>query len=107
MKTDAMVAKLRSLPGVEAVGGRGADPARRQRRHLGISRRTSPVRARKIRRVERYSVTPDYFKVMRIPLRRGRLFTDADRAGVEHVMVIGERTAQHESGRTPIRSDST
>ena len=44
--------------------------------------------------VERYSVTPDYFSVMRIPLRRGRLFTDADRAGVEHVMLIGEQTAR-------------
>jgi putative ABC transport system permease protein len=44
--------------------------------------------------VERYSVTPDYFNVMRIPLRRGRLITDADRAGVDRVMVIGERTAQ-------------
>ena len=44
--------------------------------------------------VERYSVTPDYFTVMRIPLRRGRLISDADRAGVDRVMVIGERTAE-------------
>jgi putative ABC transport system permease protein len=31
---------------------------------------------------------------MRIPLQRGRLFTDADRLGVEQVMLIGERTAR-------------
>jgi putative ABC transport system permease protein len=44
--------------------------------------------------VERFSVTPDYFSVMRIPLRRGRLFTAADRAGAEQVMLIGEQTAR-------------
>ena len=44
--------------------------------------------------VERYSVTPDYFAVMRIPLRRGRLFTDADRGGAQNVMLIGEQTAR-------------
>jgi predicted permease len=44
--------------------------------------------------VERFSVTPDYFSVMRIPLRRGRLFTDADRKGAEEVMIIGEQTAR-------------
>jgi putative ABC transport system permease protein len=31
---------------------------------------------------------------MRIPLHRGRLFTDADRAGGEDVMIVGDRTAQ-------------
>ena len=31
---------------------------------------------------------------MRIPLRRGRLITDADRAGAEEVMLIGEQTAR-------------
>src|SRR4029077_7371702 len=41
-----------------------------------------------------YSVTPEYFSVMRIPLRRGRLFTGADRAGAEPVMLIGEQTAR-------------
>ena len=44
--------------------------------------------------MERYSVTPDYFTVMRIPLRRGRLFTDADRADAEKVMLVGERTGR-------------
>jgi putative ABC transport system permease protein len=44
--------------------------------------------------VERYSVTPEYFSVMRIPLQRGRLFTDADRAGGEPVMLVAEQTAR-------------
>ena len=31
---------------------------------------------------------------MRIPLRRGRLISDLDRANAERVMVVGERTAR-------------
>jgi putative ABC transport system permease protein len=44
--------------------------------------------------VERYSVSPDYFATMRIPLKRGRLFTEADRTGAPLVMLIGETTAR-------------
>ena len=44
--------------------------------------------------VERYAVTPDYFSVMRIPLRRGRLLNDGDRTDTENVMLIGEQTAR-------------
>ena len=37
------------------------------------------------------TVTPDYLRVMGIPLRRGRFFDDHDRAGGEPVLVIDER----------------
>jgi putative ABC transport system permease protein len=39
-------------------------------------------------------VTPDYFRVMRIALRRGRTFTAEDRAGTPLVMVINEALAR-------------
>lgn len=39
-------------------------------------------------------VTPDYFAVLGIHLRRGRLFTDLDRAGTEPVTVIDETLAR-------------
>lgn len=92
-KTDAMIARLRALPGVEAAAAAGQIP-------LGGSGDTwgFHIEGRAVGSddpsVERYSVTPAYFSVMRIPLHRGRLFTDADRAGSDNVMLIGEETAR-------------
>jgi putative ABC transport system permease protein len=55
--------------------------------------------------VERYSVTPDYFNTMRIPLKKGRLFNSTDTTGSALVMVIGETTARtHWPGENPIGS---
>jgi putative ABC transport system permease protein len=39
-------------------------------------------------------VTPGFFHTMRMPLRRGRTFTDADTAGVAPVVVISEALAR-------------
>jgi putative ABC transport system permease protein len=52
--------------------------------------------------VQRYSVTPDYFRAMGIPLRRGRLITDADATGGQPVIVISEAAARLWSGADPI-----
>jgi putative ABC transport system permease protein len=42
----------------------------------------------------RYSITPGYFDVMGIALRRGRLINDADRAGAPPVFLISESLAR-------------
>lgn len=39
------------------------------------------------------SATPDYFKAMRIPITRGRAFTDEDRATAPRVAIISDSTA--------------
>lgn len=44
------------------------------------------------------AVTPDYWNVMRIPLRQGRFFDDHDRADGEPVLVIDDTLAQHAFG---------
>ena len=44
--------------------------------------------------VDTYSVSPDYFRVMKIPAKRGRTFTDQDRMGAPGVAVISESCAK-------------
>jgi putative ABC transport system permease protein len=48
-------------------------------------------------------VTPDYFRVMRVPLRAGRLFTDADREGAPPVVLVNDALAlQQFPGADPV-----
>jgi len=52
---------------------------------------------------DRYSVSPDYFRVMRIPLKRGRLFTGQDVAAAPQVAIISETCAREQfPNRDPI-----
>jgi len=44
--------------------------------------------------VLRHYVAPDHFRTMRIPLRRGRVFTSSDVAGAPRVTVISETAAR-------------
>jgi predicted permease len=49
------------------------------------------------------SVTPDFFATFRLPIRQGRAFTGADRAGTMPVAVINQKFAEtHFSGVDPI-----
>jgi predicted permease len=44
------------------------------------------------------SVTPDYLKVMGIPLQQGRFFDEHDRIGSDPVVVVDENLARHAFG---------
>jgi putative ABC transport system permease protein len=41
-----------------------------------------------------YAVSPEYFRVMRIPLKRGRLITSSDRMGAPGVALVSESCAR-------------
>ncbi len=50
-----------------------------------------------------YNVTPSYFDAMRIPLRKGRLFTERDNAAGRQVAILNEKAARQMFGdRNPI-----
>jgi putative ABC transport system permease protein len=91
--TNEIVDRLRTLPGVEAAAAAGQIPLGGNGDTWGFHVEGRPS-GPEDPSVERYSVTPEYFAAMRIPLLRGRLIADADRASSEPVMVIGERTAR-------------
>jgi len=92
-RVDAIVTRLRTLPGVDGAAASGQIPLGGNGDTWGFhfqGRPSSPDDPS----VERYAVTPGYFSVMRIPLLRGRPLTDADGAAAENVMLIGEHTAR-------------
>ncbi len=86
--------RLLAIPGVESVGMTSTIPlAGYDTRGVHIQDRPLANRADSPS-ADTYSVTPDYFRVLRIPLKRGRLFTDADRAGAPNVALISESLAK-------------
>ena len=53
--------------------------------------------------VEHYSVTPEYFRVLGIPVLSGTVFSDADTASSRRVVVVSASTAAHVwGGANPI-----
>lgn len=88
---DQLVGAVRGVPGVAATGLTDALPLgdnygwRRWNVQLPDSRRVEPL----VRMVD-----AGYFATMRIPLRSGRAFTDADVPGSEPVIIVNETLAQ-------------
>jgi putative ABC transport system permease protein len=91
--TEQVLARIRTVPGVTDAATAGQIPLGGNGDTWGFHVEGRPVTPEDPE-VERYSVTPDYFRVMRIPLKRGRLLTDADRIDSERAMLIGQRTAE-------------
>jgi len=93
----------RQVPGVEAVAMVDTVPMREGNNPIGYW--TTPALPPEDQQpiVMATCVSPDYFKVMGIPLRRGRLLDERDRAGSEPVVVIDEVMAEQAfHGQDPI-----
>jgi predicted permease len=89
-----LLQKIRTLPGVEAAGLVGVLPL-----GGGFDRASLHVRDRFVPEgqapsPDRYIVSADYLRAMRIPVLRGRAFTDQDRLGTEPVAMISETAAR-------------
>src|SRR5207253_86450 len=84
-----------SVPGVEAASVDGCTPLA-----TGCANSTLRVVGRPDPRpseapgVLRHYIAPDHFRVLRVPLLRGRLFTLGDRAGSPRVAIINQTAAR-------------
>jgi putative ABC transport system permease protein len=98
-------ATLRATPGVEAVGIVSALPFHPSQidTESGLVIAGRPETEVRPGRVQTTVASPDYFAVMQIPLRAGRAFTAADRAGAPAVAIVNETLARrYFAGADPI-----
>jgi predicted permease len=95
--------RARRVPGVQAVATVDTFPMRQGDNEVGYwpAADVPPENERPVALAT--CVSPDYLKVMGIPLRQGRFFNDQDRMGSELVAVIDEVLAQQAfGGKDPI-----
>ncbi len=93
-----LLARTRSLPGVRDVALTDIVPMREGENLLEYWATPEPPPPNQAPFALQSSVTPDYLKVMGIPLHHGRFFTDDDRVGTAPVVVIDDNLAQHAFG---------
>jgi putative ABC transport system permease protein len=89
-----LASRLRALPGVESIGLGSSIVRAPQSSTLSVHGR--PAQNPNVRNlsVPYDSVTPEFFTTLRIPLRRGRLFTSADGPATQRVVVVNESLAR-------------
>jgi len=102
---DALLERLRALPGVESAAAVTLRPLWGT---VGMDwpftiEGQSPKDAERNPLLNFETVTPDYFRTMGIPVRRGRAFDERDREGQRGVVIVGESLARREwPGQDPI-----
>ena len=105
----AALDNVRQLPGVGDVAGVSLRPFEFGAIGSGVAivldgeNPRAPDAWRKHPALNSESVTPGYFRVMGIPLRQGRAFTDVDRSDAAAVVIVSESAAQRLwPGQNPI-----
>jgi putative ABC transport system permease protein len=91
--------RIRGIPGVESVSLAGQIPFARAGGgtgdcwgfHAAGRMKPNPVDDPC---VEHFSITPDYFRVLGIPVLSGRTFTDADGATTQRVILVSQSTSK-------------
>jgi predicted permease len=87
--------RLRALPGVESVGEAFSVPLGVMSADDRLTIEEHPVESGQPEPIVFYNtVSPDYFTTLRIPLRRGRVFTKADSEEAAKVAVVNEAMAK-------------
>jgi putative ABC transport system permease protein len=89
-----LLAKVGTLPGVEAAGLAGVLPLGGNFDRASLHIRDRFVPEGQAPSPDRYIVSVDYLRATRIPVLRGRAFTDQDHLGTEPVAMISETAAR-------------
>jgi len=91
---DRIEGELRGIPTVRSVGMTSSGPlfGGEETGEFTVEGREAAPSAPLVARW--YDMSPGYFRTLGVALRRGRLFTDADRAGAPPVAVINEAAAR-------------
>jgi putative ABC transport system permease protein len=92
-----LLRRLGEMPGVEAAGANNSPPFVPQRpwNRTQIVGETQPVTAQSQNPVANFqTVSADYFRVLRIPLVRGRSFEAGDKLNAPQVCIVSERLAK-------------
>ena len=92
---DLVRAAVRGVPGVVGVGTANQLPLGGNIDSYGIGAEDKPLANPELAPyADRYAVSPDYMTTMRIPIRRGRSFTDADnRDSMPRVAIVSAALA--------------
>ena len=99
---DELMARIQQLPGLESAAFARVAPLTREREGGRVWRLGEQGDDRAIT-VSRNFVSPDYFRVLRIPLLRGRVFDERDRAGAQPVAIVNETMARRTwPGQDPV-----
>jgi predicted permease len=86
--------EMRTLPGVTRAGMVSNGPLFGGRETGEFLREGAANDAREVMSAFWYDMSPSYLPALGLPLRRGRLFTSADRAGAPSVALINEAMAR-------------
>ncbi|MDB6170655.1 MAG: hypothetical protein JWM88_3519 [Verrucomicrobia bacterium] len=91
---EAVFERHRRLPGVESVAATHVLPFGGSDWVLGLEIESRPVAQSDLPNINYFSVSPDYFRTLGIPLQRGRAFTPQDRIGAPAVAIVSQSFAQ-------------
>ena len=91
---DLIEQRLRTIPGVRAVGSTSHLPLTGQQSRIGVGIEGREPKPDEPTRAAPRGITPDYFQAMGITLTQGRRFTKQDTAASPKVAIVNETMAK-------------
>lgn len=93
---DRLLTEIRRMPGVVAAGAGSDLPwTGWDENNCGLLLKGETPPANQEFHARYHDATPEYFRALGIPLMRGRMFDEHDRAGAPNVLVINEAMARY------------